>query len=567
MNRNYTFQKEIVYQIYPKSFFDPSGSGIGKLKGITQKLDTLHDLGITMLWLCPIFDSPMVDQGYDIRDYKQIHPQFGTMADMDELIDEAKKRNIKIMLDLVLNHTSDQHPWFQKALNDPQSPYHAYYHFVSGTTPPNNLRSVFGNSCWEKVEGRDEYYFHSFSKEQPDLNWENPQVRQSLYEMIGFWKSKGIEAFRIDAINFIKKPQQWTDLEPDGPDGLAKCTRIVRNHPGLEKWLKELSDTCFKPDSIMTVAETAGLSYEKLKEYIGEDGFFSMVFDFKHADLDIRSGDEWFSKTNWKPKDFKEKLERSQLEIQKNGWAACFLENHDQPRATSKYLKEHQNDLTAQKMLAVLNMTLRGTPFIYQGQELGMINFKRDTIDDFDDVSSLDQYARSLEHNLSVQEALDVVNARSRDNARIPYPWDMSEYAGFSTKVPWLKINEQAKKNGICFQAQKDDPNSLRSFYKDLIRLRNKSIYQDALCTGTIEFLDTPDDVIGYRRIGQEHTLTVFCGFNKEPLTFPCSSSKKIFGNYQHTQLNDQTITLAPFEAVILTSNIKKKGKSDHESI
>ncbi|HBH2290454.1 TPA: glucohydrolase, partial [Clostridioides difficile] len=290
------WQKEIVYQIYPRSFQDSNNDGIGDLQGIISRLDYLKDLGITSLWLCPIFKSPMDDNGYDISDYLDIASEFGSMEDLKELIKESKDRGIKIILDLVLNHTSDEHPWFQEALKNPESPYHDYYIFKKGNDLPNNWRSVFGGSVWEKVENRDEYYFHSFGKKQPDLNWENPILRSELYQMINTWSQMGVAGFRVDAITFIKKNLSFQSLESDGVDGLVKCTKTVRNQPGIEKMLYELKENTFKKYDCMTVAEAAGISYDQLGDFIGEDGFFSMVFDFKHADLDVASGSEWFKR-------------------------------------------------------------------------------------------------------------------------------------------------------------------------------------------------------------------------------------------------------------------------------
>lgn len=288
------WQEEVIYQIYPRSFCDSNGDGIGDLKGITLKLDYLKDLGVTMLWICPCYQSPMDDNGYDISDYMKIANEFGTMDDMDELIREGKKRDIKIILDLVINHTSDEHPWFQEALKNPESKYHDYYIFKSGKKEINNWRSVFGGNVWEKVPGRDEYYFHVFGKKQPDLNWENPEVRKELYQMVNWWLDKGIAGFRIDAITFIKKDLTWKDREADGVDGLAKCTKASRNQPGIGTFLNELKENTFQRHDCVTVAEAPGVTYEELEEFIGEQGYFSMIFDFRYADLDIASGSEWF---------------------------------------------------------------------------------------------------------------------------------------------------------------------------------------------------------------------------------------------------------------------------------
>ncbi len=394
------WQEEVVYQIYPKSFYDSNHDGIGDLRGITEKLDYLENLGVTMLWICPIYQSPMDDNGYDISDYKAIAPEFGTMEDLEELIGEAGKRGIKIILDLVVNHTSDEHEWFQKALSDSGSRFHGYYIFKEGGQIPNNWRSVFGGSVWEKVPGREEYYLHSFGKKQPDLNWENEELRRELYEIVNWWLDKGIAGFRIDAITFVKKDLTWKSKEPDGVDGLSKCTKSSRNQPGIGVFLRELKEHTFDRYPCVTVAEAPGVPYGELGEFIGENGYFSMIFDFRYADLDIASGSEWFKRVDWGIKDFRDKIMDSQMALQKYGWSANFIENHDQPRAATKYLKDGQDNPEAVKTLAAMYFFLRGLPFIYQGQELGMENVPISSIDEVDDISARDEYRVALEAEL-----------------------------------------------------------------------------------------------------------------------------------------------------------------------
>lgn len=556
--------EEIVYQIYPASFKDSNGDGIGDLQGIIEKLDVLQDLGVTMLWLCPVYPSPMEDNGYDVADYMDIHPEFGTMEDMDRLIEEAAKRDMELMMDLVLNHTSSQHPWFQKALEDPESEEHGYYIFRTADSEPDNLRSVFGGSVWEKVPGRNEYYFHSFGKGQPDLNWDNPDLRKKIYQMIDFWIRKGICAFRMDAINFIKKPdpsETWPDLLPDGSDGRIKCTTIVRNHEGLLGYLHEMTETCFQKNGIMTVAETAGLPYEQLSDYIGENGCFSMVFDFRHADLDIASGDEWFTRLDWTVQDLKERLERTQTEIQKYGLGATFLENHDQPRATTKYLGKHQNNPDAVRMLAMLQLGMRGVPFIYQGQELGMVNFERTRKDQFSDLSSIDQLERACENGCTPEEALYYVNLRSRDNARVPYPWNRKRYGGFSCHQPWLECNQQAEKMGICLSEQRSDPESIFSFYRELIALRKDSDWSEILCDGKIEFVNSHPEVIAYTRELNDRKILVLCSFSENGLKTPCENGVLIEDSTRENQrgkrvqTENRKIALKPFQALMLETD------------
>ena len=377
---NEWWKKEIAYQIYPRSFKDSNNDGIGDIRGIIEKLDYFEDLGVTLLWLCPIYKSPMDDNGYDISDYYDINPEFGTMADLEELIEKAKNKGIKIIMDLVINHSSDEHAWFQEALKDPNSPYHDYYIFKSSKDgkEPNNWRSVFGGSVWQKVEGRDEYYFHAFSKKQPDLNWENPTLRKELYKMINWWLDKGIAGFRVDAINFIKKDQRYLDGPVDGQDGLSACFAYSRNQPGIEVFFDELKKETFEKHNCMTVAEAVGVQYKDLGIFIGEQGCFSMMFDFNYCNFDISEDEEWFKRNDWTVKQFKELLFTSQREVQKLGWIASFLENHDQPRAIDKFVLDKKNhNYYSKTMLAGMFFNLRGTPFIYQGEEIGMENFER----------------------------------------------------------------------------------------------------------------------------------------------------------------------------------------------
>ena len=553
MNRKW-WQKEIVYQIYPKSFNDSNGDGIGDIKGITEKLDYLNNLGVTMLWICPIYKSPMDDNGYDISDYFDLAPEFGTMEDLDELIEKANKKGIKIILDLVINHTSDEHKWFEEAISNPKSKYHDYYIFKDGQEVPNNWRSVFGGSVWEKVKGRDEYYFHAFGKKQPYLNWENEEVRKTLYDMINYWLEKGIAGFRIDAITFIKKDLTYKSLEADGVDGLVKCTKTSRNQPGIEKFLYELKRETFNKYNCVTVAEAPGVSYDELDDFIGEDGYFSMIFDFKYADLDVVSGSEWFKRIPWTVKDLRERIMASQIAIQKYGWGANFIENHDQPRSTTKYLLEQQNNKDAIKMLGAMYFLLRGTPFIYQGQELGMTNFERKSIDEFNDISSIDQYYRSIQEGLSEEEALRVINLRSRDNSRTPFPWNSSEYGGFSKAKPWLGMIENYKE--INAEAQVGQEGSVYEFYKNMIDFRQNSIYAKCLIYGNIIAIDTEnDEVIAYTRQSEDETIYCYFNFSQKCVFEPLNikSKKVIFNNLKEAEINEDGIILKPNQALLIT--------------
>ena len=492
------WKKEVGYQIYPRSFYDSNNDGIGDLNGITEKLDYLKNLGITLIWVCPIFKSPMDDNGYDISDYYDVNPEFGTKEDLEKLIAEAEKRGIKVILDLVINHTSDEHEWFLEALKNPESKYRNYYIFKRGKNglPPTNWRSHFGGSAWEKVEGEaDEngnemYYLHLFTKKQPDLNWKNPEVRKELYEMVNYWLEKGIDGFRVDAINSIKKDARYLDLPVDGADGMAHNVEYTLNQPGIEEFLSELAKETFKKYNAMTVAETPMLEYERYNDFIGEDGFFTMIFDFSYADLDMTKGGFYYSLRDIPTVELRDKIFESQLTQQKYGWGAPFFENHDLPRSLNKFFGEKANETNA-KLLANVFFFLRGTPFIYQGQEIGMDNFVRNDISEFDDIASKDQYQRALGEGFSSEEALYFVNKRSRDNSRTPMQWDNSKNAGFSkdeNSKSWIKLTGSQATTNVADQI--NDKDSIFSHYKKMIDLRQNGKYSDCLTFG--DFLSVP---------------------------------------------------------------------------
>lgn len=550
------WKEEVVYQIYPKSFRDSNGDGIGDINGITEKLDYLNDLGITMIWICPIFKSPMVDNGYDISDYQDINPEFGTMEDFDELLEEAKKRDIKIIIDLVVNHTSDKHNWFKEAISNPNSKYRDYYIFKDGTegVPPNNWRSIFGGSVWEPVlHEEDTYYFHTFDKTQPDLNWENPELRREIYQMINWWLEKGVSGFRVDSITFIKKDQDYGSLPSDGLDGLASVKLKGRNRPGIAEFLSELNHETFQKYECVTVGEAPGVGYEEFNQYIGKNGYFNMIFDFHYADIDVESGSEWFRRTNWTIPELKEKLFTSQEALQNNGWGANFLENHDQPRSISKYIrdKEYQNNIGA-KALGALFFFLRGTPFIYQGQEIGMDNFNRTSIESFNDVSSIDNFHRSILEGFSEKDALNFVNLRSRDNGRTPFQWNNSKYGDFSEVEPWLELADTSVKANVQDQLATKD--SVLTFYKKMISLRNNSNYKNTLIYGEFHPLDTPEQVIGYERVANE-TIEVYVNLSSE-FSEVTTKGEILLSNYRDVEIKEQRFILAPYQVIILRKEV-----------
>lgn len=512
-------KKEVGYQIYPRSFYDSNNDGIGDLNGITEKLDYLKNLGITLIWVCPIFKSPMDDNGYDISDYYDVNPEFGTKEDLEKLIAEAEKRGIKVILDLVINHTSDEHEWFLEALKNPESKYRNYYIFKRGENglPPTNWRSHFGGSAWEKVEGEaDEngnemYYLHLFTKKQPDLNWENPEVRKELYKMVNYWLEKGIAGFRVDAINSIKKDARYLDLPVDGADGMAYNVEYTLNQPGIEEFLSELAKETFKKYNAMTVAETPMLEYERYNDFIGDDGFFTMIFDFSYTDLDMTKDGFYYSLRDIPIIELRDAIFESQLTQQKYGWGAPFFENHDLPRSLNKFFGEKANETNA-KLLANVFFFLRGTPFIYQGQEIGMDNFVRNDISEFDDIASKDQYQRALGEGFSSEEALYFVNKRSRDNSRTPMQWDNSKNAGFSkdeNSKSWIKLTGSQVTTNVADQI--NDKDSIFSHYKKMIDLRQNGKYSDCLTFG--DFISVPlenEKIIAYvRKYGNQKVLCI----------------------------------------------------------
>ena len=554
------WQKEVGYQIYPRSFYDSNNDGIGDLNGITAKLDYLKELGITLIWVCPIFKSPMDDNGYDISDYYDVNPEFGTKEDLERLIKEVEKRGIKIILDLVINHTSDEHEWFLEALKNPESKYRNYYIFKRGKNglPPTNWRSHFGGSAWEKVEGEaDEngnemYYLHLFTKKQPDLNWENPEVRKELYKIVNYWLEKGIAGFRVDAINSIKKDENYLNLPVDGADGLAYNVKYTLNQPGIEEFLSELAKETFKKYNCMTVAETPMLEYERYNDFIGEDGFFSMIFDFSYADLDMTKGGFYYSLRDIPTIELRNAIFESQLTQQKYGWGAPFLENHDLPRSLNKFFGEKANETNA-KLLGNVFFFLRGTPFIYQGQEIGMDNFVRKDISEFDDIASKDQYQRALGEKFSTEEALYFVNKRSRDNSRTPMQWDNSKNAGFSENEnikSWIKLTGSQAVTNV--KNQLNDEKSIFAHYKKMIDLRQNGKYSDCLIYG--EFIPVPlenEKIIAYVRKYGNQKLLCISNFSELKQEVKLNDIAKVLG--------EKEITLGE----VLINNFDKIGKDE----
>ena len=526
---------KVAYQIYPKSFYDSNGDGIGDIPGIIEKLDYLRDLGVDILWLSPIYKSPLADQGYDISDYYSIDPRFGTMEDMEHLIHEAKKRQMYILMDLVVNHCSDEHEWFQKAIQDPDGKYGNFFYITDrkeGEKLPCNWRSYFGGPVWEPLPGHpDKQYLHVFHKKQPDLNWENPEVREEVYKNIRWWMEKGLGGFRIDAIINIKKKLPFQDYPADREDGLSNMGNMLADAHGIGEFLGEMAKKAFRPYNAFTVGEVFNVKDDELKDFIGDEGYFSSMFDF-NSHIFGKSLDGWYASQRYlTPDEYKHCIFETQKKIGDMGMVSNIIENHDEPRGVCYYIQPQDRCTDAKKLLAGVYFMLRGLPFIYQGQEIGMENLDFHTIDEIDDISTLDEYKVAREAGLSDEEALSVASAFSRDNARTPVQWDDGANAGFTTGKPWLKVNPNYKQ--INVQAQVNDEDSVLAFYKKLTRLRKSEEYKETIVySQLIPYLEEEKNLIAYFRKG-EKTLLVLANFQKDPrkVQLPAPAKKVVLNN------------------------------------
>ena len=535
---------KVAYQIYPKSVCDTNGDGSGDLRGIISKLDYLKELGVDIIWLSPIYKSPFVDQGYDISDYYAIAEEFGTMEEFDELLAEAKKRDMYLIMDLVVNHCSDKHEWFQKALADPDGPYADYFYFRKGKNgnPPSNYRSYFGGNCWEPVPGSDKYYFHMFAKEQPDLNWENPKLREEIYRMINWWLDKGLAGFRIDAIINIKKDLAFPDMEPDGDDGLASCWRMVENVEGVDALLEDLKNHTFAKKDAFTVGEVFNIGVEDLPDFIGENGHFSTIFDFSaHMLSDGKHG--WYDAPPISFDAWKKAITDSQMRVQNVGFEANIIENHDEPRGVSRFLPDYAQNADGAKMLGTVSVLLRGIPFIYQGQEIGMQNARWNSVDEFDDISTKDQYRVAREAGLSDAEALAVCSAMSRDNARTPMQWKDAPQAGFTSGTPWLKVNDNYPV--INVEKEEGQLDSVLHYYRKLIALRKSGEYRELFTYGKFEpAYENADHVMAYYRILQGRRVLVAANFGTDTieLDWEVPAKKVLLSNKKRTNAENKLI-------------------------
>lgn len=547
------WQDKIAYQIYPKSFYDTNGDGIGDLPGIIEKLDYLKELGVDIVWLSPCYRSPLADQGYDISDYYDIDPRFGTMEDMDRLIAEAKKRDMYIVMDLVVNHCSDEHEWFKKACKDPDGKYGRFFYLRDKEDGklPTNWRSYFGGSVWEDLPGTNKQYLHVFHKKQPDLNWENPELREEVYKNINWWLDKGLGGFRIDAIINIKKALPMHDYEPDREDGLCSINKMLEEATGIGEFLGEMRDRTFKPHDAFSVGEVFNAKDEELPDFIGNNGYFSSMFDFNET---IFGGSEkgWYDCKEITPDDYKRCCFETQAKMGDFGFVSNIIENHDEPRGVSHYIPEGDCCDTSKKMLAALNFMLRGLPFIYQGQELGMENIPFKSIDEVDDISTLDEYKVALDAGLTPEAALKAVARRSRDNARTPMQWTGEENAGFTAGTPWLRVNSNY--TAINVEKETIDPNSVLNFYKKLIALRKDPEYKETVVYGALEpFMEDRHNLMAYYR-KRDKTLLVVGNYqwDEQEITLPSECKKVLINNYPDMVLDGNSVKLHGYQVLVV---------------
>jgi len=543
---------KVAYQIYPKSFKDSNGDGVGDLNGITEKLDYLQQLGIDILWLSPVYKSPFIDQGYDISDYYAIDPIFGTMEDMEELIAEGKKRGISIIMDLVVNHCSSHHEWFQKALADPDGPYADYFYFIESDKEPNNWESYFGGSVWEPVPGTNKYYLHSFHKDQPDLNWQNPVLREEIYKMINWWLDKGIAGFRIDAIINIKKDLEWRSLPSDRDNGLVPVPESLVNAQPIEPFLRELKERTFAKYNAFTVGEVFNETDEELHFFIGKDGVFSSIFDFKQTMLG-QEGKGWFDHALPTADELKESIFQAHERADSIGVLSTIIENHDEPRGVSHYIAEGPVNDTSKKALGTIQVLRKGIPFIYQGQEIGMENQVFESVEDFDDIATINGYHVAKEAGLSEEEALAAIANYSRDNARTPMQWSAEPGLGFSDGTAWLI---SPKPNvAINVKDQEKDPNSILNYYRQLTALYRHPLYGNTIRFGDmIPAYRDRENIIAFERRGDKRLLVVSNFQNRQAtLELPAPIKTVVLNNTAGLfQEGDQVLELAPYQTVVL---------------
>lgn len=535
------WHRSVVYQIYPRSFKDTNGNGVGDLRGVIEKLDYLKELGIDVIWLSPVYKSPMDDNGYDISDYQDIAPEFGTMADMDELIEQANYRGIRILMDLVVNHTSDEHPWFLEAKKSKDNPYRDYYIWRDPAEDggvPNELNSTFSGTAWQYDETTGQYYLHLFSKRQPDLNWENPKLREEVYQMMNFWLKKGIGGFRMDVIDLIGKEIDQV---------------ITGNGPQLHPYLQEMNQASFGNYDVLTVGETWGATPEIAKLYSNPSRHeLSMVFQFEHVSIDWHPQEGKWRPTTFDFIKFKEILSKWQTSLKGEGWNSLFWNNHDLPRIVSRWGNDQEYRVQTAKMFASLLHLMQGTPYIYQGEEIGMTNVQFDSLEEYNDIEIHQFYRDNLQKGYTHEQMMEAIWKNGRDNARTPMQWDESEHAGFTSGTPWLKVNPNYKT--INVEKALEDKQSIFYHYKKLIELRKNSNYSDTIIYGDYKLL-LPEDhqVFTYTREDEQYKLLVVANFSEEEITrtFEDEVKEVILSNYNDSSLELSNLKLRPYETII----------------
>jgi len=550
------WKEAVVYQIYPRSFYDSNGDGIGDLRGILQKLDYLKELGIDVVWLCPVYKSPNDDNGYDISNYQDIMDEFGTLADWEELLHEMHKRQLKLVMDLVVNHTSDEHPWFQESRKSKDNPYRDFYIWrpAKDGREPNNWRSFFGGSVWSYDEQTDEYYLHLFSRKQPDLNWENPRVREEIYTMMDWWLGKGIDGFRMDVINMISKTPGLPDAPVVTRSPYQFGGQYFVNGPRLMEFLLEMKEKVLSRYDILTVGETPLVTTQDAIQIANEEtGALKMMFQFEHMDLSAEMGAEISTSESSRLLDFKTVMSRWQKDLDGRAWNSIYLGNHDQPRSVSQFGDDGPYRVESAKLLATFTHMLQGTPYVYQGDEIGMTNVAFESIDDYRDLATRSMYREAVEEKgVDPARALEVVHARSRDNARTPMQWDSGEQAGFTTGTPWIKVNPNYKEINVAHALA--DPNSVFYYYQKLIKLRKEN---PVVVYGSYEVLLASDEEIyAFIRTVDEDRVLVILNFSKNspvfhlPENIAFTNAEILITNYEvnsHEELHE--FTLRPYEA------------------
>ncbi|MCR4744849.1 MAG: alpha-glucosidase [Lachnospiraceae bacterium] len=549
------WQESIVYEIYVKSFKDSNGDGIGDINGITEKLDYLRSIGAGALWLTPVYRSPQTDNGYDIADYYEIDESYGSMEDMERLISEADKRNIKIVMDLVFNHTSDQNSWFiesKSSRDNEKSDWYIWRDAKEDGSEPNNWRSIFGGSAWTWCEERRQYYLHTFLSSQPDLNWENPDVRRALYDVARFWLEKGVGGFRMDAVTYIKKPEGFGDGKPDASDGMVGIHSMTANTKGILDYLHEFKENVQKGTDIFIVGEANGVTSAELPEWVGDRGVFDMIFEFSHVNVDLADESNWCEQRRWKLTELKRCLSASQESTAKEGWYPIFFENHDISRSIDHFVPACRDKVSAGKALAAVLMTLRGTPFLYQGEEIGITNLMSDSIKSYEDISTINHYKFAMDNGYSEKEAMDAVHHFSRDNARTPMQWTAGANAGFSDSVPWFTLHHDYKKANVETETNNDD--SLLSWYRKLLEVRKTNyVFIDGAYR---EIIEDNEQTYAYIRDDEKESAAVFVNFTDKKAEYDA----ELIGSYEFLissyGSNEEKGVLRPYEAVIFTKAI-----------